>query len=101
MTEPKNVQRVSGVIRGITCAPGTKVEVEWQDSERVTLGWATVETYAEALADRTVYRTCGYLMGSTPEYVLIALNRSDSGLVGEAMVIPLVCITSIVWLAPS
>lgn len=91
---------MSGAIRSISMPPGTMVEVEWCDSERVTLGWATVEVYQAALDDRTTYRTCGYLMATTDEYALIALNRSDSGLVGEAMVIPLVCISELrrlVW----
>lgn len=95
------VAREVGVIKRISFPAGTMVEAEWIDSERVTLGWATVEDYNRALQDRTTYRTCGYLMASTADYALIALNRSDSGLVGEAMVIPLSCITKISRLVPA
>jgi hypothetical protein len=95
MSIERDVGRQSGVIRRIDFEAGTMVEAEWMDSERVTLGWATVDDYNRALTDRTTYRTCGYLMASTADYALIALNRSDSGLVGEAMVIPLACILSI------
>lgn len=66
----------------------TLIEVEWHDSERVTLGWATADDYIKALNDRTTYRTAGYLVDETADHIMIALSASDSGLFGEAMVIP-------------
>jgi len=67
---------------------GDLVEVEWYDSERVTLGWAPAEEYLEALKDRTVYRTAGYFVGEDADHVMVSHSRSDSGSFGDAMVIP-------------
>lgn len=64
------------------------VEIEWYDSERVLLGWASAEEYLAALADRNVYRSVGYLVGEGDHFVMLALSRSASGLYGDAMVIP-------------
>jgi hypothetical protein len=67
---------------------GALVEVEWYDSERVTLGWASAEDYLEALAERTIYRTAGYFVGEDADHVMVSNSRSDSGNYGDAMVIP-------------
>jgi hypothetical protein len=66
----------------------TLVEIEWHDSERVSLGWDTREAYVEALNDRTTYRTVGFLVDETADHLMVALSASDSGLFGDAMVIP-------------
>ena len=67
----------------------TRVEIEWWDSERVTLGWDTRKAYRKALADRTVYRTCGYLVGEDADSVMVALSRNPRGrMYSEAIVIP-------------
>ena len=66
-----------------------RIEVEWWDSERVTLGWATRKAYRKALGDRTVYRTCGYLVGEDADSLMVALSRSPRGrMFSEAIVIP-------------
>lgn len=77
------------------------VEVEWVDSERIFLGWAERKDYTAALVDRTTYRTTGYLINQTPDHVLLVMNYSDSGLVGEGMVVPRACIKAITVLRPS
>lgn len=74
---------------------GSIVEVTWVDSERVNLGWALPQAYTDALIDRTTYRTVGYLINLTPDHALMVMNRSDSGMVGEGMVIPLLEILTV------
>lgn len=79
----------------VTWSRGDIIEVEWFDSERVNLGWAEVDEYLKALADRAVYRTAGFFLSQDDEHMLICLNMSDRGLVGEAMVIPRALITAV------
>ena len=73
---------------GRKLSAGTIVEVEWWDSERVTLGWAPHEDYMEALRERSLYRTAGYFVGETKDALAVALSRGDNGDYSEAMVIP-------------
>ncbi len=67
---------------------GTLVELEWHDSERVPLGWASTDRYMEALKDQTKYRTAGYFIGRANGQTMVALNRSDSGQMSDAICIP-------------
>lgn len=68
--------------------PGDLIEVEWWDSERVTLGWASEAEYREALEDRSLYRTAGYYVGETDDSLMVSHSRSDNGTYNDAMVIP-------------
>jgi len=77
---------------------GRLIEVEWWDSERVTLGWASAKDYTAALKDRTVYRTAGYFVAETKTGIMVSHSRSDRGLFNDAMVIPSAVIVTRRWL---
>jgi hypothetical protein len=42
---------------------GDVVEVEWEDSEHIGLGWRSTKTYAESAEAPQSYRTAGYFVG--------------------------------------
>ena len=71
-----------------TWKPGDLIEVEWYDSERVTLGWADEDEYRHALEDRSIYRTAGYFVGETDDSIMVSHSRSENGTYNDAMVIP-------------
>lgn len=85
---------------GLPREPGTLVEVEWWDSERVNLGWASRDDYLVALGDRSVYRTAGYVVGEDEASVMVSHSRSDSGNYSDAMLIPRAAIKAMRTLSP-
>lgn len=75
---------------------GDVVEVEWLDSERINLGWASTKRYRNAAGRPTAYRTAGYLMAGVSGRTLVALSLDPSnGSVTEAMSIPSVAVTRV------
>lgn len=78
---------------------GRLIEIEWWDSERVELGWATATEYIDALNDRRVYRTAGYFIAETDAGVMISHSISPGNeTFGASMVIPTPVIKSRRWL---
>lgn len=69
---------------------GDVVEVEWDDSEHIQLGWDTVKRYLRAADHPHAYRTAGYwLEGSTKDRAVIALSLDPfNGNVTHCMAIP-------------
>lgn len=73
---------------------GDIVEVEWIDSERITLGWEGTKAYRKAATHPSAYRTAGYWLGEVNGRVVIALSADPfNGSVTEAMSIPTVAVT--------
>lgn len=74
---------------------GDIVEVEWVDSEVITLGWASVKDYLAAVKPPQAYRSAGYFLAMTDEHVVLALSMDPSnGSVTQVMSIPKVAVTA-------
>ena len=62
-----------------------RVEVEWTDSQADS-AWMPVEQALHEAEQEAIHRSCGYLLASTDEYVLVGLNYKDADENGKAMV---------------
>jgi hypothetical protein len=82
---------------------GDVVEVEWDDSEHIQLGWHTVKKYLAAADHPHSYRTAGYwIEGSKKGRAVIALSLDPfNGNVTHCMAIPSVAITRVTVLGRS
>jgi hypothetical protein len=76
---------------------GDVVEVEWDDSEQIRLGWDTVKRYIKAADHPSAYRTAGYwIEGSKKGRVVIALSLDPfNGNVSDSMAIPAIAVTKV------
>lgn len=69
------------------------MEVHWEDSESVAMGWRPRTEYARHVASPQSYRTVGYWMGSAGGRVMVATSADPrSGSVNHMMAIPRRCI---------
>jgi hypothetical protein len=55
----------------------TRVEVEWLDSESDSSWMPLAQALAEADVE-PLHRSCGYLLASTSDFVLVALNAREA-----------------------
>ena len=69
---------------------GDVVEVEWDDSEHIQLGWDTVKAYRKAADHPHAYRTAGYwIEGSKKGRAIVALSIDPfNGNITHCMCIP-------------
>lgn len=75
---------------------GDVVEVEWRDSERVSLGWAPVKRYRKVSKHPSAYRTAGYWLSQPDTPVLVGLSLDPfNGTAAEVMCIPRSAVTSV------
>lgn len=78
---------------------GDVVEVHWDDSESVALGWGTRSSYATNVAAPQTYRTAGYWLGRAGGRVMVASSACPrNGHVNHVMAIPSACVRSLVVL---
>lgn len=76
---------------------GDVVEVEWDDSEHIQLGWDTVKRYLKAADHPSAYRSAGYwIEGSKKDRAIVALSLDPfNGNVTHCMAIPASSVTKV------
>jgi hypothetical protein len=76
---------------------GHDVEVEWDDSEHIQLGWDTVKAYMRAVDHPHAYRSAGYwITGSKKGRSVVALSLDPyNGNITHCMAIPATAITKV------
>jgi len=76
---------------------GDVVELEWDDSEHIQLGWDSVKAYVDAADHPHAYRTAGYwIEGSEKGRTIIALAIDPfNGTITHVMAIPSVVVTKV------
>jgi hypothetical protein len=76
---------------------GDVVEVHWDDSEHIQLGWAPVKAYMRAADHPHAYRSAGYwIEGSKKGRAVVALSLDPySGNITHCMAIPATAITKV------
>jgi hypothetical protein len=82
---------------------GDVVEVEWDDSEHIQLGWETVRAYLRAADHPHAYRSAGYwIEGSKKGRAIVALSLDPyNGNVTHCMAIPATAISKVTVLGRS
>lgn len=76
-------------------APLTVVEVLWDDSMRVRLGWAALSEYRKAM-EGLLCKTSGYLLSADDQQILIVQSLYEDGsMCSEGIVIPRSAIRSV------
>jgi hypothetical protein len=76
------------------------VELVWDDSEQLQLGWDHREEYLRLAAEQSLHRSAGYWQGwagkGRQRRAVVALSVAErSGRITEVMAIPAACVRSL------
>lgn len=72
-----------------------RVEVTWVDSTMLRFGWQDPEEYQDEFSRSYTITTVGYIVHRTKRELVLVMNRSENGQVGDGIAIPTGCILKI------